>query len=152
MMSYTSLNVGGGHKAMSREKKKFVVATTVGSIVALIGIIMATSANFVFDLILRTEMVLKPSSANFPFWSDLPMPIQTSMFIFNVTNADNFSAGLDKPKLEEVGPYVFNEYHKKVISWLNPRLIDSWLNQLAKSTNLSALPLLSLCELLVVMF
>jgi hypothetical protein len=101
-------------KPMNREKKKFVVATTVGSIVALIGIIMATSANFVFDLILRTEMVLKPNSANFPFWADLPMPIRTSMFVFNVTNAENFSAGLDKPKLEEIGPYVFDEYHKKV--------------------------------------
>ena len=109
-MPYTSLN-SNGHKPMNHKKKKFVLATTVGSIVALVGIIMATSANFVFDLMLRTEMVLKPSSANFPFWSDLPIPIRTSMFVFNVTNAEEFSAGLDKPNLVEVGPYVFNEYH-----------------------------------------
>jgi hypothetical protein len=42
------------------------------------------------------------------------MPIRTSMFVFNVTNADAFSAGLDKPNLVEVGPYVFDEFHKKV--------------------------------------
>jgi hypothetical protein len=64
-MPYQSLS---SSKTMSREKKKFVVATTVGSIVALIGIILATSANFVFDLLLRTQMVLGPNSANFPFW------------------------------------------------------------------------------------
>ena len=119
-MPYTILN-SNGHKPMNHKKKKFVLATTVGSIVALVGIIMATSANFVFDLMLRTEMVLKPSSANFPFWSDLPIPIRTSMFVFNVTNAEEFSAGLDKPKLVEVGPYVFNEYHKKVKSIFKSR-------------------------------
>ena len=101
-------------KGMSKAKKKFVIATTVGSIVALFGIILATSANFAFDLLLRTQMVLSPNSANFPFWVDLPIPIRTSMFVFNVSNPEQFSAGLEKPKLKEVGPYVFDEFHKKV--------------------------------------
>jgi len=104
---------GAGRK-MSKAKKSFVIATTIGSVVALVGIIMATSANFVFDLMLRTQMVLSPNSANFPFWSDLPAPIQTSMFVFNVSNPEQFLAGLEKPKLVEVGPFVFDEFHQKV--------------------------------------
>ena len=101
-------------KKMGHAKKKFVIATTVGSIVALIGIIMATSANFVFDLILRTQMVLGPNSANYPFWEDLPIPIRTSMYVFNVSNSEAFSSGLELPDLTEIGPYVFEEHHKKV--------------------------------------
>jgi len=43
-----------------------------------------------------------------------------SMFVFNVTNAEAFSNGLEKPELNQVGPYVFNEYHKKVgLIWNN---------------------------------
>ncbi len=35
-------------------------------------------------------------------------------FQFNVTNAEEFAKGQAKPRLEEVGPYVFDEFHKKV--------------------------------------
>ena len=41
-------------------------------------------------------------------------------FQFNVTNAEEFLKGKAKPQLEEVGPYVFDEFHKKVdLVWNN---------------------------------
>ena len=40
------------------------------------------------------------------------------IFQFNVTNADEVAKSGAKPKLVEVGPFVFDEYHKKVdLSW-----------------------------------
>lgn len=39
---------------------------------------------------------------------------------FNVTNAEEIQKSGAKPKLVEVGPYVFDEYHKKVnLVWSN---------------------------------
>ncbi len=37
---------------------------------------------------------------------------------FNVTNVNDFTSGRSPPKLVEVGPFVFDEYHTKVgIRW-----------------------------------
>ena len=39
-------------------------------------------------------------------WKDFPLPIYLSIYLFNITNAEEVNKG-GKPKLQEVGPYVY---------------------------------------------
>ena len=52
------------------------------------------------------------------FWADIPAPLLTKVYLFNVSNPKEVSSTGAKPILKEVGPFVFDEYHKKVkIQW-----------------------------------
>lgn len=42
-------------------------------------------------------------------WESFPIPIQFSIYVFNVTNHLEVETG-GKPKLQEIGPFVF-EYN-----------------------------------------
>lgn len=39
-------------------------------------------------------------------YDELPFPIDFNVYLFNITNPDQVTAG-DTPKLEQVGPYRF---------------------------------------------
>ena len=52
------------------------------------------------------------------FWADIPAPLLTKVYLFNVSNPKEVSSTGAKPILKEVGPFVFDEYHKKVkVQW-----------------------------------
>ncbi len=70
-----------GQTKMTSSTKKCAIGLSIGSILCLVGILMTQSGDFVFNLILRTQMTLSPNSTNYPLWKDLPMPIKTSMFL-----------------------------------------------------------------------
>ncbi|KAG4076310.1 hypothetical protein HA402_005753 [Bradysia odoriphaga] len=38
------------------------------------------------------------------------------LYLWNVTNPNEIEAGIEKPKLQEIGPYIFHEYKQKVNS------------------------------------
>ena len=44
---------------------------------------------------------------------DIPLPIVTSIYFFNVTNAYDVQHNKAKPSLVELGPYVYHEHHTK---------------------------------------
>jgi len=65
-------------------------------------------------------MVLTPDSYSYDMWKELPMPMYMSLYFFNVTNSDDIENRVPgvKPKLEEVGPYVYRQYQfMNVSSW-----------------------------------
>lgn len=43
-------------------------------------------------------------------WKKPPLEVFISIYVFNVTNADAFMRGKEKMKVEELGPYVYQEY------------------------------------------
>lgn len=43
----------------------------------------------------------------FSLWQKPPVDVYIKVFIFNITNPDEFLAGEEKLKVEEVGPYVY---------------------------------------------
>ncbi|CAH0553092.1 unnamed protein product [Brassicogethes aeneus] len=82
---------------------------------AILGIIMVCSSYLTFaynplQIILRTFLTLKQGSIFFNLWSNPPYDVLIKVYIFNITNSNEFLAGTD-PKLNftEVGPYYYKE-------------------------------------------
>ncbi|XP_063530203.1 sensory neuron membrane protein 2-like [Cydia strobilella] len=63
---------------------------------------------------IKKNVQIDPSSQMFDKWRKLPMPLTFKIYVFNVTNAEDISAGA-KPELEEIGPYVYKQYREKTI-------------------------------------
>ena len=92
----------------------FVVA--VGVIVG--GLIGCLLASRIVTYIMKTQVTLGPKSPAEPFWESIPAPLETKVYLFNVSNAKSVQESGAKPILNEMGPYHFDEYHKKVkIFW-----------------------------------
>ena len=84
---------------------------------AIAGLILAVMASSIFELIIRNYVLLGPHSMSKDMWIETPK-LQSSIYIFNIENKDDFMKGLAKPRLVEKGPYVYDEYHhKKNIKW-----------------------------------
>lgn len=67
---------------------------------------------------MKKELVLKPGTEFFNIWKDLPIPIYQKVYIFNITNPDEFSNKGAKPILQEIGPYVFKgRWMKERMEW-----------------------------------
>jgi hypothetical protein len=43
-----------------------------------------------------------------------PVPVYMKFYVFQVENPDNVTAGIEKPRLKEKGPYAYREVRKKV--------------------------------------
>ncbi|XP_045115410.1 sensory neuron membrane protein 2-like [Portunus trituberculatus] len=65
-----------------------------------------------FNAILSAKMEVVEGSYSYQLWHNTPVPIFLRFYIYNLTNSKDFSAGA-KAVLQEVGPYVYREYHKK---------------------------------------
>ncbi len=98
-----------------------LAAAIVGCIVLLVlGILLMVEAEFLVRFIEHSSLVILPGTQMYPNWVDLPVPIITSIYLFNVTNADYVVRRGARPKLEQVGPYVYHEYHHKTkLRWNN---------------------------------
>lgn len=43
----------------------------------------------------------------FNLWQDPPVDIYIKIYLWNITNSEEFLAGKEKLRVEEVGPYVY---------------------------------------------
>ncbi|XP_014467437.1 PREDICTED: sensory neuron membrane protein 1-like isoform X2 [Dinoponera quadriceps] len=70
-----------------------------------------------FPKLLRSQIkkaiALKPGSEIREMWTAFPLPLDFKVYMFNVTNADEIMQG-GKPKLQEVGPFFYDEYKVKL--------------------------------------
>lgn len=53
------------------------------------------------------EIVLSKTSQSFGWWAKPPVIPQISVYVYNVTNADEFLNNGSKPIVDEIGPYVY---------------------------------------------
>lgn len=53
------------------------------------------------------QIVLRNGSQAFGWWAKPPVEPTIKVYIYNVTNADEFLNNGSKPIVEELGPYVY---------------------------------------------
>ncbi|XP_050299903.1 scavenger receptor class B member 1-like isoform X2 [Anthonomus grandis grandis] len=66
------------------------------------------------DYIILKNLRLKEGSLSFQYWQKPGVIRLTKVYIFNVTNPDGFLTKGEKPKLIEIGPFVYREDMEKV--------------------------------------
>ncbi|KAK9297159.1 hypothetical protein QLX08_009032 [Tetragonisca angustula] len=60
-------------------------------------------------LVLNYKLQMVPDSMLFELWKKPPIDVYIKVYIFNITNAEEFLEGGVKLKVEEIGPYVYQE-------------------------------------------
>ncbi|XP_048487843.1 scavenger receptor class B member 1 isoform X2 [Plutella xylostella] len=90
----------------------FVLASAV--VLLLAGIVCAIFFNSWVRLIIDHELVLRPGSMTFEWWARPPVRPFIKVYVYNVTNADDFLNNGSKPILDELGPYVYSQEWEKV--------------------------------------
>jgi len=88
-----------------------VAACAVVAVVAAAMLLGGWGA--LFGAVLQAKMEVVPGSIAYDIWHVTPMPIVLSFYLFNLTNPHEFEKGAP-PRLEELGPYIYNEFHEKV--------------------------------------
>ncbi|XP_044258717.1 scavenger receptor class B member 1-like isoform X1 [Tribolium madens] len=94
-------------------------------ILLMLGAIMTCSSYLMFvyqplQLIIKKVATLAPGSIFLKLWSVPPYNVYIDAFIFNVTNAEEFLSGKEKMKVQEVGPYVYQEILLNKNATFNP--------------------------------
>ncbi|KAL7635797.1 UNVERIFIED_CONTAM: hypothetical protein RMT77_013614 [Armadillidium vulgare] len=90
-----------------------VVSICVGLIFALLGIgLLSGGFNAIVNAVLHSKYQVTPGSEVENIWKNTPLPMYMRVYPFNLTNPDEFLKG-EIPVLNEIGPYVYREYHHK---------------------------------------
>ncbi|XP_062536111.1 scavenger receptor class B member 1 isoform X2 [Armigeres subalbatus] len=62
------------------------------------------------DLVVNNMLSMNEGSYLYRLWKKPPLEVFISIYAFNVTNVDAFMRGTEKMKVEELGPYVYQEF------------------------------------------
>lgn len=80
------------------------------------GFIYLTKLFFFF---IFQEITLAKGSRVLEGWINPPPPVYMQYFFFNVTNANEFKAGKEKPRVTQMGPYTYRySSHKFLVKWV----------------------------------
>ncbi|XP_033338900.2 scavenger receptor class B member 1 [Megalopta genalis] len=103
------------------------VSGVISTILAFI-IYKSNPAQWVLDY----KLEMRPNSLAFELWRKPPIEVFLRIYIFNITNVEAFFSGEEKMKVEEIGPYVYQEllenqnvtwHENKTISYIPKRTI-----------------------------
>lgn len=89
-------------------------AVAVGALLIIVAAILAAVFPKLVDVLLNREIALRDGGRTFDWWREPPVTPQLSVYIYNVTNADEFLNDGEKPVLQELGPYVYQQHWEKV--------------------------------------
>lgn len=62
----------------------------------------------------KQQIALQPGSKSYGYWISPPQPMFLDIYLFNWTNAQDFTNKSIKPNFVEVGPFRFQEIPRKV--------------------------------------
>lgn len=90
-----------------------LMALMAALILLLGGVVVLLFDRKLFTTILEKNFPIVPGSPVYPNWMKLPVPMYTSIYLFNITNLADVQRG-QKPILRQIGPFVYREVHQKV--------------------------------------
>ncbi|XKL65381.1 hypothetical protein PGB90_008801 [Kerria lacca] len=105
----------------NREKKFKDIFFCIPGFVIIVALALLVSGIFVVffftaivNFIIDKQIALTKGSITFEMWRKPPVNPVMQVYIYNVTNADDFLNDGHKPILQELGPYVYIETWEKV--------------------------------------
>lgn len=88
-------------------------AVAIGVLLIILAAVLAVVFPKIIDLILDNELALREGGRTYNFWKEPPVEPRMQIYIYNVTNADEFLNNNEKPVLQELGPYVYVQHWQK---------------------------------------
>ncbi|XP_067000934.2 scavenger receptor class B member 1 [Anabrus simplex] len=115
-----SLRTGFSHKLqrnLQRHKRRILMGC--------IGLFLVILALTIFLLdplerIIAWQTSVVDGTVVFKFWQKPPVTVLLSVYMFNVTNPQEFLEGREKLRLQEVGPFVYRELYENTNPKFNP--------------------------------
>lgn len=102
------------HAADAKWLREYI---TLGVMILAGGLILKYAVPPLANSFINKQISLSKNSLSYPVWKNIPVPIYQKFFFFNVTNAQDIEQRGHKPKLEEIGPFVYrSEWTKKDIA------------------------------------
>ncbi|XP_045529343.1 scavenger receptor class B member 1-like [Pieris brassicae] len=96
-----------GH--IARQPKRLFVLLMLGFFCLGTGLFIALVQPY--DILFRWKIKFQEGGEIFDMWRKPEVELYTRVYLFNVTNAEEFMAGTDvKLRLKEVGPFVYREH------------------------------------------
>lgn len=89
-------------------------AVAIGALMIIVAAILAAVFPKLVDVLLNKQIALREGGRTFNWWREPPVSPRLSIYIYNVTNADEFLNVGEKPALQEIGPYVYVQHWEKV--------------------------------------
>ncbi|KAL7288548.1 hypothetical protein TKK_0017290 [Trichogramma kaykai] len=94
--------------------RRWWVAVIFGLLIVIAAGIIAVTFPSIINYIIHHEIALREGGRTFYWWKDPPVTPQMHVYIYNVTNAEEFLNNGQKPILDEVGPYIYLQTWEKV--------------------------------------
>lgn len=94
--------------------RRWWAAVAVGALMVIVAAVLAAVFPKLVDIVINKEVTLRDGGQTFNWWREPPVAPQLRVYIYNVTNADEFLNNGEKPVLDEIGPYVYNQHWEKV--------------------------------------
>lgn len=58
-------------------------------------------------------MQLKIGTKMYDRFTKVPIPLTVKFYLFNVTNSDQVLAGFERPKFQEIGPFIYKQWRRR---------------------------------------
>uniref|UniRef100_A0A0A9YZJ9 Scavenger receptor class B member 1 n=1 Tax=Lygus hesperus TaxID=30085 RepID=A0A0A9YZJ9_LYGHE len=101
-------------KLTSSFLRKWWVVIIISLALLLGGLLVAIFFNAWVNFFIDRHITLKDGGQVFEMWKKPPVVPVMRVYVYNVTNADDFLNNGDKPILDELGPFVYVEQWEKV--------------------------------------
>ncbi|CAB3378163.1 Hypothetical predicted protein [Cloeon dipterum] len=83
------------------------------AVVSLVGMIVIWKSGLI-ERVISQQLVIEKDTEVYDVWVKPPVKPIVNIFVFNYTNVAEFTAGKEKLKVKEVGPYVYRLSLEKV--------------------------------------
>ncbi|XP_045508630.1 scavenger receptor class B member 1-like isoform X1 [Colias croceus] len=129
-----------GH--VTRQPKRLFILLMLGFFCLGTGLFIA----FVhpYDILFRWKILFQDGGEIFEMWRKPEVELYVKVYLFNVTNAEEYMAGIDKTiKVKEVGPFVYREFLEHNVTRFNengtlsaiPKHPLTWVGELSEGNS-----------------